>query len=75
MNCLSLSSLLKRVKYLSPDSTTPSLLHCKNLTSKPLEIKFAIQNIVNDQIQITIINSQEEKQKVLELFKKHNNLN
>jgi len=35
---------------------------------KPLEIKFARQAIVNDEIEITVIGSKEEKEKVLKLF-------
>jgi len=35
---------------------------------KPLEIRFAKQKIVDGEIEITIINEQEEKQKVLKLF-------
>lgn len=35
---------------------------------KPLEIKFARQNIVDGEIEITIINNQEEKEKLLKLF-------
>lgn len=35
---------------------------------KPLEIRFGIQKIVDNEIQIQIINKLEEKQKVLKLF-------
>lgn len=35
---------------------------------KPLEVKFAKQKEENGEIQITIINNSEEKQKVLSLF-------
>jgi len=40
---------------------------------KPLEIKFAKQQEVNGQIEVTIINQQEEKQKVLKLFQDREN--
>ena len=35
---------------------------------KPLEIKFGIQTIENNEISIEIINDQKEKEKVLSLF-------
>lgn len=35
---------------------------------KPLEIKFGVQILQDNQINIRIINNQEEKQKVLSLF-------
>lgn len=35
---------------------------------KPLEVRFAKQNIVNDKLQVTFIEKQEEKIKVLKLF-------
>lgn len=35
---------------------------------KPVEVKFAKQNFIDDNIELTIINNQEEKQKVLKLF-------
>lgn len=35
---------------------------------KPLEINFARQNIVNGEIEITVINNQQEKERLLKLF-------
>lgn len=35
---------------------------------KPLEIKFARQKIVDGEVEVTIVGSPEEKQKVLKLF-------
>lgn len=35
---------------------------------KPLEIKFAKQQIVDGQVEVTIIGNHEEKQRVLKLF-------
>lgn len=35
---------------------------------KPLEIRFGIQTVENNEINIEIINEQQEKQKVLSLF-------
>lgn len=35
---------------------------------KPLEIRFGIQKIVDNEIQIQIINNLEEKQRILKLF-------
>lgn len=35
---------------------------------KPLEVKFAKQNIVNGEVEITIINNQAEKEQLLYLF-------
>lgn len=39
---------------------------------KPLEVKFGKQKEVSGEIQITVINDFEEKQKVLELFQRQN---
>jgi len=38
---------------------------------KPLEIKFAKQKIVDGEVQVTIIGSPEEKQRVLKLFQEN----
>lgn len=35
---------------------------------KPLEIRFAIQKVVNNEIEIEIINDYDEKQRILKLF-------
>ena len=37
---------------------------------KPLEIRFAKQNIVNGELELTIIENQEEKEHVYRLFQK-----
>ena len=37
---------------------------------KPLEIRFAKQRLVDDEVEITIIADENEKQRVLELFSK-----
>lgn len=42
---------------------------------KPLEIKFGIQIITDNEIKIQIINNIEEKQKVLKLFQSQQQLN
>lgn len=39
-------------------------------TTKPIEIRFAEQTIVNEKLDIRIIENQKEKLKVLELFQK-----
>lgn len=38
---------------------------------KPLEVRFAIQKVVNNEIEIEIINNYEQKQKVLKLFQEN----
>ena len=38
---------------------------------KPLEIRFGIQRIVENEIQIEVINNLEQKQKVLKLFQEN----
>lgn len=35
---------------------------------KPIEIKFAKQDIVNEQLQLTIIENSEQKQKLFEIY-------
>lgn len=39
---------------------------------KPLEIRFGIQKEIDGEVEVTIINNQEQKQKVLKLFQEHN---
>lgn len=65
-----LITLSDNKEYICFDTVTYNGIDYVYLMSnfKPLEIKFGVQMILNDQINIKIINDQKEKQMVLKLF-------